>query len=74
MDCSLLVRLCNMHVDCCLVIDFGRFVIREFKEVESGNLGIQLGSYTVTTVMRQLDGAQIGPGTVFKEEASKGCY
>jgi hypothetical protein len=36
-DCSLLVRLRDMHVDCCPVIDFRRFVIREFKEVESGN-------------------------------------
>jgi hypothetical protein len=73
-DCSLLVRLCDMHVDCCPVIDFGRFMIREFGEVESENSGIQLNSYTITTVMRQLDGAQTGPGTVFKEEASKGCY
>jgi hypothetical protein len=42
--------------------------------VESKNTRIQLSSYTVTTVMRQLDGAQTGPGTMFKEEASKGCY
>jgi hypothetical protein len=39
-DYNLLVRLCNMHVDCCLVIDFGRIMIWEFREVESGNLGI----------------------------------
>jgi hypothetical protein len=39
-DYNLLVRLHNMHVDCCLVIDFGRFVIREFGEVESRNSGI----------------------------------
>jgi hypothetical protein len=49
-------------------------VIREFGEIESGNSGIQLSSYTVTTVMRQLDGAQTGPRIEFKEEASKGCY
>ena len=49
-DCSLLMRLCDMHVDCCLVIELGRFVIREFGEVESGNPGIQLGSYTFTRV------------------------
>jgi hypothetical protein len=42
--------------------------------VESENSRIQLSSYTFTRVMRQLDGAQTGPGTVFKEEASKGCY
>ena len=74
MDCSLLVRLHDMHVDCCPIIDFGRFVIREFGEVESGNSGIQLNSYTVMTVMRQLDGAQTGPRIVFKEETSKICY
>jgi hypothetical protein len=27
-DCSLLVRLCDMHVDCCPVIDFKRFMIQ----------------------------------------------
>ena len=74
MDCNLLVRLHDMHVDCYPVIDFRRFVIWEFKEVESGNLGIQLNNYTFTRVMRQLDGAQTGSGIVFKEEASKGCY
>jgi hypothetical protein len=73
-DCNLLVRLRNMHVDCCLVIDFGRFVIWEFGEVESEKLGIQLSSYTITRVMRQLDGAQTGPGTVFKKDAFKGCH
>jgi hypothetical protein len=73
-DCNLLVRLCDMHVDCCLLIDFKRFVIREFGEVESENSGIQLSSYTVTMVMRQLHGAQTSPRTVFREEASKGCY
>jgi hypothetical protein len=70
-DCSLLVRLHDIHVDCCPVTNFGRFVIREFKEVESENLGIQLSSYTVTMFMRQLDGAETGPGIVFKEEAFK---
>jgi hypothetical protein len=54
--------------------DFGRFMIQEFGEVESRNSGIQLNNYTFTRVMRQLDGAQTGPGIVFKEEASKGCY
>jgi len=49
-DCSLLMRLCDMHVDYCPVIEFGRFVIREFGEVESGNSGIQLGSYAFTRV------------------------
>ena len=73
MDCSLLVRLCDIHVDCCPVIDFGRFVIQEFRKVESRNLGIQLRSYTFTRVTRQLDGAQLHPGTVFKEEASNIC-
>jgi hypothetical protein len=73
-DCSVLVRLHDMHVDCCLVIDFGISMIQEFGEVESRNLGIQLSSYTFTRVMRQLDGAQTGPRTVFKEEASKGCH
>jgi hypothetical protein len=34
-DCSLLVRLCDMDVDCCPVIEFGRFMIQEFGEVES---------------------------------------
>jgi hypothetical protein len=42
--------------------------------VESGNSRIQLRNYTVMRVMRQLDGAQTGLGTMFKEEASKGCY
>jgi hypothetical protein len=42
--------------------------------VESKNSRIQLSNYIVTMVMRQLDGAQTGPGTMFKEEASKGCY
>jgi hypothetical protein len=51
-DCSLLVRLHDMHVDCCLVIDFGRFVIWELGEVEFGNSGIQLSSYTVMRVTR----------------------
>jgi hypothetical protein len=63
-----------MHVDCCPVIEFERFVIREFGEVESRNSGIQLSSYTFMRVMRQLGGAKTSPGTVFKEEASKGCY
>jgi len=49
-DCSLLMRLCDIHVDCGPVIEFGRFVIREFGEVESRNLGIQLGSYAFTRV------------------------
>jgi hypothetical protein len=60
-DCSLLVMLRDMHVDFCPVVDFERFVIREFGEVESGNLGIQLNSYIVTTITRQLDGAQTSP-------------
>ena len=73
MDCSLLVRLRDMHVDCCPVIDFGRFVIREFEEVESRNSRTQLNSDTVKRVLRQLDDAQTSPCTVFKEEAYKGC-
>jgi hypothetical protein len=48
-------------------------VIWEFKEVEYGNLGIQLNNYTFTRALRQLGGGQIGPRTVFKEEAYKGC-
>jgi hypothetical protein len=50
-----------------------RFIIQEFKEVESRNLRIQLGSYTFTRVTRQLDGALPGPRTVFKEEAFEEC-
>jgi hypothetical protein len=73
-DCNLLVRLRDINMDCCPVIDFERFVIREFKEVESRNSGIELNNYIVTRVMRHLDGAQIDPGTMFKEEAYKGCY
>jgi hypothetical protein len=73
-DYSLLVKLCDMHVDCCLVIDFERFVIREFREVESENSRIQLSSYTFMRFMSQLDGTQTGLGIVFKHEASKGCY
>jgi hypothetical protein len=73
-DCSLLVRLCDMYVDCCPVIDFERFMIREFGEVEFESSRIQLSNYVVTRVMRQLDGAQTSPSTVFKEEAFKGCY
>jgi hypothetical protein len=65
--------LCS-YIISTLVIDFRRFVIQEFMEVESGNLGIQLSSYTFTRVMRQLDGAQTSPGIVFKEETSKGCH
>jgi len=45
-----------MHEDCCAVIDFGIFVIQIFGEMESRNLGIQLGRYTFTKVMKQLDG------------------
>jgi hypothetical protein len=60
------MKLHDMHVDCFLVIDFRRFMIREFVEVESANSGIQLNSYIVMTIMRQLDGAQTGPGTMFK--------
>ena len=48
-------------------------MIREFREVESGNLGIQIRSYTFTRVTRQLDETQLHPGTVFKEEASNIC-
>jgi len=44
------MRLCDIHVDCGLIIEFGRFVIREFGEVEFGNSGIQLESYTFTRV------------------------
>ena len=58
MDCNLLVRLCDIHVDCCPVIDFGRFVIREFGEVEFKNSRIRLESYTFTRVARQLDGVR----------------
>jgi hypothetical protein len=72
-DCGLLVRLHDMHVDCCTVIDFERYVIRELGEVESGNSGVQLSSDIVTRVMRQLDGTQTSPGTMFKEDY-KGCY
>jgi hypothetical protein len=61
--CSLLMRLRDPHVDFCPVIDFRRFVIREFGEVESKNSGIQLSIYTFMRVMRQHDGAQTGPGT-----------
>jgi hypothetical protein len=42
--------------------------------VEFKNLGIQLSNYTITRVMKQLDGAQTGQGIVFKEEASKRYY
>jgi hypothetical protein len=61
-------------MDCCPVIAFGRSLIREFREVESRNPRIQLNNYTFTRVMMKLDGAQTGPGTMFKEEAYKGCY
>ena len=74
MDCSLLVRLCDIHVDCCPVIDFGRFVIQEFREVEFGNLGIQLRNYTFMRVTRKLDGANPGSETAFKEEACNRCF
>jgi hypothetical protein len=60
-----------MHVDCFPIIDFRRFVIWEFREVESRNSRIQLSSYIVTRVMRQIHGAQSGLGTMFREEASK---
>jgi hypothetical protein len=73
-DCSLLVRLHDIHVDCCPVIDLGIFISREFKEVNSKNLGIQLSNYTSMRFMRQLDGSQNSPRIVFKEDASKGCY
>jgi len=72
--CSLLVSLHDMHVDCYPIIDFEIFVIWEFEEVESENLRNQLNSYTIAKVMRQLDGAESGPGIVFKEEYSKICY
>jgi len=36
-DCSLLVRLCNMHVDFCPIIEFERSMIWEF---ERWNLGM----------------------------------
>ena len=62
-----------MHVDCCLVIDFGKFMIQEFGEVESKNFGIQLKNYIVMTIMRKIDGAQPSLRTMFKED-SKGCY
>jgi hypothetical protein len=39
-NCSLLVRLCDMHVDCFSVVDFERFMIQKFGEVESRNSGI----------------------------------
>jgi hypothetical protein len=65
-DCSLLVRLRDMHVDCCPIINFERFVIQEFGEVESKNSRIQLSNYTATRVMKQLDGAQTSPKNVFK--------
>lgn len=47
---------------------FRRFVIRNIVEVESGNSGIHLLSYTYMRITRQLDGALLGPRTVFKEE------
>lgn len=65
MDCSVLVRLRDMQVDCCAVI--------EFNEVEFRNLGIQLRYYTFMRVTKQLDGITPGPGTIFKEEASREC-
>ena len=71
MDCSLLITwLRDMHVGCCLIIEFGRSVIQEFGEVESGNSGIQLRKYTFTRVTKQLVVAQPSLGIVFKEEAS----
>jgi hypothetical protein len=45
-----------MHIDFCLVIDFEKFMIREFGEVEFENSGIQLKSYAFTRVKTQLDG------------------
>jgi len=50
-----------------------RFVIQEFMEVEFGNSRIQLGSYTFTKVMRQLDGALPCLRIVFKEKSSEEC-
>jgi hypothetical protein len=60
-DCNLHVRLRDMHVDYCLAIDIERFMIQEFGEVEFGNSRIQLRSYTIMMVMRQLVGAQTSP-------------
>jgi len=46
-DCSLLVRLCDMHVDWCLVIEFGRSVIREFERWNPGTREFKLKSHEV---------------------------
>jgi hypothetical protein len=51
-DCSLLVSLHDIHVDCFPIIYFGIFVIQEFSEVESRKTRIQLKNYTITRVMR----------------------
>jgi hypothetical protein len=58
----------------CLIVDFKIFLIWELREVKSGNLGIQLNNYTITRVMKKHYDSQTGLGTMFKEEASKGCY
>jgi hypothetical protein len=49
-DCSLLVRLRDMHVDCCAIINYERFVIRIFGEVKSWNSEIRLGGYSIMRV------------------------
>jgi hypothetical protein len=46
-------------------------VIWEFGEVESGTLEFNSSTTLVTRVMRQLDGAQTGLGTMFKKKLLK---
>ena len=68
-DCSLLMRLCDIHVDCGPVIEFGRFVIREFEGGGIWELGNPTRKLLPYEGLRQLDGALPSPGTVFKEES-----
>jgi len=60
-----------MHVDCCPVIEFKRFRISDFREVESQNSRIQLRNYTFSRVLRLLDGVQPNSGIIFREESYK---
>jgi hypothetical protein len=53
--------------------NFGRFIIHEFGEVESGNLGIYLWSYTFMRVMRYLMELYLVQELFSKEEASEEC-
>ena len=68
------MRLQDTLEDCSLAIEFERFVIWEFGEVESKNLGIWIRSYTFMTVKRQLDGALLGPSIVCQREVSKNVF